>query len=46
MRRTSIWMPTELLDQLRRLSREQGAPTAELIRIAVSEYVEKKLKPK
>ncbi len=39
MRRTSIWMTTELLDNLRRLSQQKRAPVAVLIRIAVAEYI-------
>lgn len=44
MRRTGISMTTELLDNLRRLSQQKGAPVAVLIRIAVPEYIACNLK--
>jgi len=44
VRRTSIWITTELLDNLRRLSQQHGAPVAVLIRIAIAEYIACNLK--
>jgi predicted DNA-binding protein len=34
-KRTTVWLPEELIEQLKKLSRKTGAPSAELFRRAV-----------
>jgi hypothetical protein len=38
-KRTTVWLPEELLERLKKLSRKTGAPMAELFRRAVEAYV-------
>jgi predicted DNA-binding protein len=40
-KRTTVWLPEELISQLRKLSRKSGAPMAELFRRAVEAYVKR-----
>jgi predicted DNA-binding protein len=40
-KRTTVWLPEELLEQLHKLSRKTGAPMAELFRRAVEAYVKR-----
>jgi hypothetical protein len=41
-RRTTVWLPEDLIRRLKKLSSTTGAPMAELFRRAVTEYVKKK----
>jgi ribbon-helix-helix protein len=38
-KRTTVWLPLELIERLKKLSRKTGAPMAELFRRAVDSYV-------
>jgi predicted DNA-binding protein len=40
-KRTTVWLPEELLAKLKKLSSKTGAPMAELFRRAVEAYVKK-----
>ena len=40
-KRTTVWLPEELLVKLKKLSRKTGAPMAELFRRAVAAYLKK-----
>jgi ribbon-helix-helix protein len=40
-KRTTVWLPQELLERLKKLSRKTGAPMAELFRRAVEAYVKR-----
>jgi predicted DNA-binding protein len=40
-KRTTVWLPEELLARLKKLSRKTGAPMAELFRRAVEAYVKR-----
>jgi predicted DNA-binding protein len=40
-KRTTVWLPEELIAQLKKLSRKTGAPMAELFRRAVEAYVKR-----
>lgn len=40
-RRTTVWLPLDLLERLRKLSDKTGAPMAELFRRAVEAYLKK-----
>ena len=40
-KRTTIWLPEDLLLRLKKLSRKTGAPMAELFRRAVAAYLKK-----
>jgi predicted DNA-binding protein len=40
-KRTTVWLPEELLEQLKKLSRKTGAPMAELFRRAVGGYLKR-----
>lgn len=40
-KRTTVWLPEELVERLKRLSRKTGAPMAELFRRAVEAYVKR-----
>jgi len=40
-KRTTVWLPEELLEQLKKLSRKTGAPMAELCRRAVEGYLKR-----
>jgi predicted DNA-binding protein len=42
MKRTTVWLPEDLLAKLKRLSRKTGAPMAELLRRAVKAYLKRK----
>jgi predicted DNA-binding protein len=37
-KRTTVWLPAELVERLKKLSRKTGAPMAELFRRAVEAY--------
>jgi predicted DNA-binding protein len=43
-KRTTVWLPEELIGKLKRISSKSGAPMAELFRRAVEAYVKKNLK--
>jgi hypothetical protein len=38
-KRTTVWLPLDLIERLKKLSRKTGAPMAELFRRAVESYV-------
>jgi hypothetical protein len=38
-KRTTVWLPEELVERLKKLSRKTGAPMAELFRRAVEAYL-------
>jgi predicted DNA-binding protein len=38
-KRTTVWLPEELLERLKKLSSKTGAPMAELFRRAVEAYL-------
>jgi predicted DNA-binding protein len=38
-KRTTVWLPEELLETLKKLSNKTGAPMAELFRRAVEAYL-------
>jgi predicted DNA-binding protein len=38
-KRTTVWLPKELIERLHKLSRKTGAPMAELFRRAVEAYL-------
>jgi Ribbon-helix-helix protein, copG family len=38
-KRTTVWLPLDLIERLKKLSRKTGAPMAELFRRAVETYV-------
>jgi hypothetical protein len=38
-KRTTVWLPLDLIERLKKLSRKTGAPMAELFRRAVDSYV-------
>ena len=40
-RRTTIWLPEELVARLKKLSHKTGAPMAELFRRAVEAYLKR-----
>jgi len=40
-KRTTVWLPQELLERLKKLSRKTGAPMAELFRRAVEAYLKR-----
>jgi predicted DNA-binding protein len=40
-KRTTVWLPNELVTKLKRLSQKTGAPMAELFRRAVEAYLKK-----
>jgi hypothetical protein len=40
-KRTTVWLPEELIERLKKLSRKTGAPMAELFRRAVEAYVKR-----
>ena len=40
-KRTTVWLPEELLERLHKLSRKTGAPMAELFRRAVESYLKR-----
>lgn len=40
-RRTTVWLTTDLLDRLKKLSEKTGAPMAELFRRAVEAYLKR-----
>jgi predicted DNA-binding protein len=40
-KRTTVWLPEELLERLKKLSRKTGAPMAESFRRAVEAYVKR-----
>jgi predicted DNA-binding protein len=40
-KRTTIWLPEELVERLKKLSRKTGAPMAELFRRAVEAYLKR-----
>ena len=40
-KRTTVWLPEELLEQLKKMSHKTGAPMAELFRRAVEGYVKR-----
>jgi len=40
-KRTTVWLPQELLGRLKKLSRKTGAPMAELFRRAVEAYLKR-----
>jgi predicted DNA-binding protein len=40
-KRTTVWLPEELIKRLHKLSRKTGAPMAELFRRAVEAYVKR-----
>ena len=40
-KRTTVWLPEELLGKLKKLSQKTGAPMAELFRRAVEAYLKK-----
>lgn len=42
MQRHNLFFPDELVAEFKKLSKETGAPMAELIRRAMKEYIEKK----
>lgn len=41
MKRTSLFLSTKQLEQLRALAQETGLPIAELVRRALDEYIER-----
>jgi predicted DNA-binding protein len=41
-KRTTVWLPEELLEQLKKLSRKTGAPMAETFRRAVEGYLKRR----
>jgi Ribbon-helix-helix domain len=40
-KRTTVWLPQELVERLKKLSRKTGAPMAELFRRAVEAYLKR-----
>jgi Ribbon-helix-helix domain len=40
-KRTTVWLPEQLVERLKKLSRKTGAPMAELFRRAVEAYVKR-----
>jgi len=40
-KRTTVWLPEDLLNRLKKLSTKTGAPMAELFRRAVEAYLKK-----
>ena len=40
-KRTTVWLPEELVERLKKLSRKTGAPMAELFRRAVEAYLKR-----
>ncbi len=40
-KRTTVWLPEELVERLKKLSRKTGAPMAELFRRAVEAYMKR-----
>jgi predicted DNA-binding protein len=40
-KRTTVWLPVQLVERLKKLSRKTGAPMAELFRRAVEAYVKR-----
>ena len=44
MHQHNFFLPDELINQLKELSKETGAPVSELLRRAAKEYLEKRLK--
>jgi predicted DNA-binding protein len=40
-KRTTVWLPEELIERLHKLSRKTGAPMAELFRRAVEAFVKR-----
>jgi predicted DNA-binding protein len=42
-KRTTVWLPEDLVVKLKKLSAKTGAPLAELFRRAVDAYVKKNL---
>jgi Ribbon-helix-helix domain len=40
-KRTTVWLPQELIEKLKKLSRKTGAPMAELFRRAVEAYLKR-----
>jgi len=40
-RRTTVWLPLDLLEKLHKLSAKTGAPMAELFRRAVEAYLKR-----
>jgi len=40
-KRTTVWLPQELLERLKKLSRKTGAPMAELFRRAVEAHLKR-----
>jgi predicted DNA-binding protein len=40
-KRTTVWLPNELLAKLKKVSTKTGAPMAELFRRAVEAYLKK-----
>jgi len=40
-KRTTVWLPVELVKKLKKLSTKTGAPMAELFRRAVESYLKK-----
>jgi predicted DNA-binding protein len=40
-KRTTVWLPDDLLARLKKLSEKTGAPMAELFRRAVEAYLKK-----
>jgi len=40
-KRTTVWLPQELFERLKKLSRKTGAPMAELFRRAVEAYLKR-----
>ncbi|MBZ5513895.1 MAG: ribbon-helix-helix domain-containing protein [Acidobacteriia bacterium] len=41
-KRTTVWLPQELIERLKKLSAKTGAPMAELFRRAVEAYLKRK----
>jgi predicted DNA-binding protein len=41
-KRTTVWLPEDLLGKLKKLSHKTGAPMAELFRRAVEAYLKRK----
>jgi predicted DNA-binding protein len=42
-KRTTVWLPEELVERLKKLSRKTGAPMAELFRRAVEAYLKRQM---
>jgi len=40
-KRTTVWLPEDLIERLHKLSRKTGAPMAELFRRAVEAYLKR-----